>query len=83
MSIGTCKAQEYDDEYRPEPRSFNVSPNRFQFESISSKSTTTEAPVAILKQINRHNEGKNAKNEFLIKYKEKKIPIRWKLYLWL
>lgn len=55
LCLGVCLAQDYED-YRPEPRSLSNA-NRFQFQQQESK-TTTEAPVAILKQINRHNEGK-------------------------
>ncbi|KAL7019567.1 hypothetical protein ACKWTF_011160 [Chironomus riparius] len=53
LCLGVCLAQDYD-EYRPEPRSISNA-NRFQFQQ-EAKSTTTEAPVAILKQINKHNE---------------------------
>lgn len=54
--IAACIAQDYD-EYRPEPRSYNA-PNRYvQFEQEAKATTTTAAPVAILKQINRHNDG--------------------------
>ncbi|XP_070507791.1 uncharacterized protein [Chironomus tepperi] len=54
LCLGVCLAQDYD-EYRPEPRSLSNA-NRFQFQQQEAKSTTTEAPVAILKQINRHND---------------------------
>lgn len=54
----SCIAQEYDEEYRPEPRSFNAANRYIQYEAQQAKATTTTAaPVAILKQINRHNEG--------------------------
>lgn len=56
--IGTiANAQDYD-EYRPEPRSNYNAANRY----VQVESTTTAAPVAILKQINRHNEGMCLRN---------------------
>lgn len=57
MGTSFCIAQQHEDyeEYRPEPRNYNAG-NRFQFEQ-ESKTTTTQAPIAILKQINKHNEG--------------------------
>ncbi|KAG5674152.1 hypothetical protein PVAND_004136 [Polypedilum vanderplanki] len=48
-----CIGQDYD-EYRPESRSLNGA-SRYQF-AEDIKTTTTQAPIAILKQINRHNE---------------------------
>lgn len=55
--IAGCIAQDYD-EYRPEPRSFNAANRYVQYEQeAKSVTTTTAAPVAILKQINRHNDG--------------------------
>lgn len=54
VCMHVCLAQDYD-EYRPEQRSFNGA-SRYQFEE-DAKTTTTQAPIAILKQINRHNEG--------------------------
>ena len=55
LCLGVCLAQDYD-EYRPEPKSIGGG-SRFQFQQQEAK-TTTEAPVAILKQINRQNDGK-------------------------
>lgn len=73
FSIGLCTAQDYD-EYRPaEPRSFN-SANRY-IQAEPEQKAPASAPVAILKQINRHNEGTCMRDIYVVAHEQKLILI--------